>query len=66
MLIVTSNFHEYWQKQRGSVHVATDLYDLIETLSEKVPSNERETGYSGNAENSKGQWDRLLILNECN
>ncbi len=40
MLAVTSNFLEYRQKQRPSVHVATTLYDLIETVSEQVSSNE--------------------------
>ena len=28
------------QKQRPSVHVATTLYDLIEAVSEQVPSDE--------------------------
>ena len=40
MLAVTSNFLEYRQKQRPAGHVATTLYDLIETVSEQVPSNE--------------------------
>ena len=40
MLTVTSNFLEYRQKQRPSVHVATTLYDLIEAVSEQVPTDE--------------------------
>ena len=40
MLAVTSNTLEYRQKQRPSVHVATTLYDLIEAVSEQVPSDE--------------------------
>ena len=40
MLAVTSNTLEYRQKQRASVHVTTTLYDLIEAVSEQVPSDE--------------------------
>ena len=40
MLAVTSNTLEYRHKQRPSVHVATTLYDLIEAVSEQVPSEE--------------------------
>jgi len=40
MLTVTSNFLEYRQKHRPSVHVATTLYDLIEAVSEQVPLDE--------------------------
>ena len=40
MLAVTSNLLEYRQKQRPSVHVTTTLYDLIEAVTEQVPSNE--------------------------
>jgi hypothetical protein len=40
MLTVTSNFLEYRQKHRPSVHVATTLYDLIEAVSEQVSSDE--------------------------
>ena len=40
MLAVTSNILEYSQKKRPSVHVATTLYDLIEAVSEQVPSEE--------------------------
>ena len=40
MLAVTSNPLEYRQKQRQSVRVATTLYDLIEAVSEQVPSDE--------------------------
>ena len=40
MLAVTSNPLGYRQKQGPSVHVATTLYDLIEAVSEQVPSDE--------------------------
>ena len=40
MLAVTSNTLEYRQKQRPSVYVATTLYDLIEAVSDQVPSEE--------------------------
>ena len=40
MLAVTSNLLEYRQKQRPSVHVTTTLYDLIEAVSEQVPTDE--------------------------
>jgi hypothetical protein len=40
MLAVTNNFLEYRQKQRQSVHVATTLYDLIEAVSEQMPTDE--------------------------
>jgi hypothetical protein len=40
MLAVTSNFLEYRQKQRPSVQVATTLYDIIEAVSEQMPSGE--------------------------
>jgi len=40
MQAVTSHPLEYGQKQRQSVHVATTLYDLIEAVSEQLPSDE--------------------------
>ena len=40
MLAVIRNPLGYRQKQRPSVHVATTLYDLIEAVSEQVPSDE--------------------------
>ena len=40
MLAVTNNFLKNRQKQRPSVHVATTLYDLIEAVSEQVPTDE--------------------------
>jgi hypothetical protein len=40
MQIVTNNPLDYRQKQRPTVHVATTLYDLIETVSEQMPKDE--------------------------
>jgi hypothetical protein len=41
MVAVTSNTLKYRQKQNPSVHVVTTLYDLIEAVSEEVPSDEQ-------------------------
>jgi hypothetical protein len=40
MATVTGNYQGYGTKQRSSVYVATTLYDLIEAVSEQVPSDE--------------------------
>jgi len=40
MLTVMRNTLAYRQKQRPSVHVVTTLYDLIDAVSEQVPSDE--------------------------
>lgn len=41
MPLVTSNPLEYRQKQRQSLRVVTTLYDVIEAVSEQVPSDEK-------------------------
>jgi len=40
MATVTGNYQGCRTKQQSSVHVATTLYDLIEAVSEQVPSDE--------------------------
>ena len=41
MQAVISNPLEYRQNQRQAVRVATTLYDVIEAVSEQVPSDEQ-------------------------